>query len=185
VKDLVALAKARPGELKYASSGPGTLPHLAIELFKYSTGTQLLHVPYKGGGPGLTAALSGEVEISMHALVTATGQITSGRLRPIAVTSRNRAPQLPDLPTVAESGVPQYEFNSWVGLLAPVSTPQAIVKTLYEHAAKAARAPDVAERVTKEGAQVVASTPEAFRATIAKETALWGRVIRDMGIKAE
>ena len=185
VKELVALAKARPGDLKYASSGPGTLPHLAVELFKYVTGTQLLHVPYKGGGPGLTAALSGEVEITVQALVTATGQIASGRLRPLAVTSRTRAPQLPDLPTVAESGVPQYEFNTWVGLLAPASTPQPIVKVLHEHTVKAAKAPDVAERVTREGAEVIASTTEAFGATIARETALWTKVIREMGIKAE
>jgi tripartite-type tricarboxylate transporter receptor subunit TctC len=125
------------------------------------------------------------VIITVQALVAATGQIASGRLRPLAVTSRKRAAQLPDLPTVAESGVPKYEFNTWVGLLAPASTPASVVKTLYEHVTKAARAPDVAERVTREGAEVIASTPEAFRATIADETALWAKVIREMGIRAE
>ena len=125
------------------------------------------------------------VIITVQALVAATGQIASGRLRPLAVTSRKRAAQLPDLPTVAESGVPKYEFNTWVGLLAPASTPASVVKSLYEHVTKAARAPDVAERVTREGAEVIASTPEAFRATIADETALWAKVIREMGIRAE
>jgi len=125
------------------------------------------------------------VIITVQALVAATGQIASGRLRPLAVTSRKRAAQLPDLPTVAESGVPKYEFNTWVGLLAPASTPASVVKTLYEHVTKAARAPDVAERVTREGAEAIASTPEAFRATIADETALWAKVIREMGIRAE
>lgn len=125
------------------------------------------------------------VIITVQALVAATGQIASGRLRPLGVTSRKRAAQLPDLPTVAESGVPRYEFNTWVGLLAPASTPASVVKSLYEHVTKAARAPDVAERVTREGAEVIASTPEAFRATIADETALWAKVIREMGIRAE
>lgn len=185
VKELIALAKARPGELKYASAGAGTLPHLAIELFKYLTGTQLLHVAYKGGGPSLTATISGEVDLTVQTLVAAGGQIAAGRLRAIAVTSRKRAPQLPDIPTVAESGVPQYEFNTWVGLLAPASTPPPIVKLLNEHAVKAAHAPEVVGRVTREGAEVVASTPEEFRATIAKETALWAKVIREMGIGAE
>jgi len=125
------------------------------------------------------------VIITVQALVAATGQIASGRLRRLGVTSRKRAAQLPDLPTVAESGVPKYEFNTWVGLLAPASTPASVVKSLYEHVTKAARAPDVAERVTREGAEVIASTPEAFRATIADETALWAKVIREMGIRAE
>jgi tripartite-type tricarboxylate transporter receptor subunit TctC len=185
VKELIALARARPGDLKYASAGAGTLPHLAAELLKYETGTQILHVPYKGGGPSLTATMSGEVDLTVQTLVAAVGQIAAGRLRAIAVTSKKRAPQLPDLPTVAESGVPRYEFNTWVGLLAPASTPQPILKLLNEHAVRAARAPEVIERVTRDGAEVVAGTPDDFRTTIASESALWAAVIKKMGIKAE
>jgi tripartite-type tricarboxylate transporter receptor subunit TctC len=185
VKELIALARKRPGELKYASAGSGTVPHLATELLKYETGTQILHIPYKGGGPALTAAISGEVDLTIQTLVAASGQVAAGRLRAIAVTSRKRAPQLPDIPTIGESGVPQYEFNTWVGVLAPASTPQPVLKLLHEHVVKAARTPDVIERVTREGAEVVASTPEEFRATIASETALWAKVIKKMNIKAE
>ncbi len=185
VKELVALAKARPGTLKYTSSGAGTLTHLAAELFKYHTQTNIVHVAYKGGGPALTAVISGECEMTIQTLVAAGGQISAGRLRALAVTSRKRLPQLPEVPTVAESGVPQYEYNSWVGVLAPASTPHAIIQQLHEHVVKAARAPEVSERVAREGAEVVASTPEAFRATIAAETALWAKVIREMGIQAD
>ena len=185
VKELVALAKARPGTLKYTSSGAGTLTHLAVELFKYHTQTNIVHVAYKGGGPALTAVISGECEMTIQTLVAAGGQISAGRLRALAVTSRKRLPQLPEVPTVAESGVPQYEYNSWVGVLAPASTPHAIIQQLHEHVVKAARAPEVSERVARDGAEVVASTPEAFRATITAETALWAKVIRKMGIQAD
>jgi tripartite-type tricarboxylate transporter receptor subunit TctC len=161
------------------------VPHLATELLKYETGTQILHISYKGGGPALTAAMSGEVDLTIQTLVAAAGHVTAGRLRAIAVTSRKRAPQFPNIPTVAESGVPKYEFNTWVGVLAPASTPQPILKLLNEHAVKAARTPEVMERVTREGAEVVASTPDEFRATIAAETALWAKVIKKMNMKAE
>src|SRR5450759_4904927 len=149
VKELVALAKARPGTLKYTSSGAGTLTHLAAELFKYHTQTNIVHVAYKGGGPALTAVISGECEMTIQTLVAAGGQISAGRLRALAVTSRKRLPQLPEVPTVAESGVPQYEYNSWVGVLAPASTPHAIIQQLHEHVVKAARAPEVSERVAR------------------------------------
>jgi tripartite-type tricarboxylate transporter receptor subunit TctC len=185
IRELIALAKAHPGELKYTSSGAGTLPHLATELFRYMTKTDLVHVAYKGGGPALIALISGECELSMQTLVATGGQISAGRLRALAVTSRQRISALPDVPTVAESGVPGYEFNTWVGVLAPAATPPALIKLLNEHAVKAARAPEVAERVTREGAEVVASTPEAFRATIAADTALWSKVIREMNIRAD
>ena len=185
VKQLIALAKARPGALKYASAGAGTLPHLAAELLKYYTQTSITQVAYKGGGPALTAAISGEIEITIQTLVAGGGQISAGRLRALAVTSRKRLPQLPDVPTVAESGVPQYEFNTWVGVMAPASTPPAIIKLLNVHIVKAARAPEVKARVAREGAEIVAGTPEAFRATIAAETALWAKVIKEMGIRAD
>ena len=185
IKELIALAKAKPGMIKYTSSGPGTLPHLATELFRYYTQTNMTHVAYKGGGPGLIAVISGECELTVQSLVSAGGQVKAGRLRALAVTSRKRLLELRDVPTVAESGVPQYEYNSWVGVLVPAPTPQPIIKQLHEHVVKAARTPEVSERVGREGAEVVAGTPEAFRATIAAETALWAKVIREMGIKAD
>jgi tripartite-type tricarboxylate transporter receptor subunit TctC len=185
VKELIALAKARPGELKYTSSGAGTLPHLATELLRYMTKIDLVHVAYNGGGPALIALISGECDLSMQTLVAMGGQISGGRLRALAVTSRKRLAALPNVPTMDESGVPGYEFNTWVGVLAPAATPPALIKLLNEHAVKAARAPEVTERVTREGADVVASTPEAFRATIAADTALWSKVIREMNIKSD
>ena len=185
VKELIALAKAKPGMIKYTSAGAGTIPHLATELFRYYTQASMTHVPYKGGGPGLIAVISGECELTVQALVSAGGQITAGRLRAIAVTSRKRLSQLPDIPTVAESGVPQYEFSSWVGVLAPASTPQHIISLLHENMVKAARTAEVRERVAREGGEVIAGTPDSFRATLAAETALWAKVVREMGIKAD
>jgi len=185
VKEFIALAKARPGQLKYTSSGPGTLPHLGMELLRFYTRMDLVHVAYKGGGPASVALISGECDVSLHTLLSSSGHIASGRLRAIAVTGKHRFDALPKVPTVAESGVPQYEFNAWVGVLAPAATPQPLIKLLNEQVVKAARAQVVAERVARDGAEVAASTPEAFRATIAADTALWAKVIRDMGIRAE
>ncbi len=185
VKELIALTKAKPGVLKYSSSGLGSMPHLAVELFSYYTQTNITGVTYRGGGPALIAALSGEVDITVQTLIASGGMIKSGRLRAVAVTSQKRLPQLPDVPTVAESGVPEYEYEIWVGVLAPASTPQAIITQLHEHVVKAARAPDVSERVVRDGAKVLASTPESFRETIAAETVLWATVIKKMGVKAD
>jgi tripartite-type tricarboxylate transporter receptor subunit TctC len=185
VKELIALAKAKPGVLKYTTSGPGTIPHLAGELLKYYTGTDIVHVAYRGRGQSLTAVIAGECEMTLQTMVSGGSQVAAGRLRAIAVTGRKRLAPLPDVPTVAESGVPQYEFDSWVGILAPAPTPQPIVRLLNEHAAKAVRSPDLTERFAHEGIETVASTPEAFQARIAADIALWAKVIKAMGIKAE
>ena len=184
VAQLVALAKARPGVIKYSSAGSGSLTHLGAELFKYLTHTDLLHVPYKGGAAAVIAVVSGESDVSFQTPLATTQQIAAGRLRAIAVTGRKRLGLLPEVPTVAESGVPNYEFNSWVGILVPTSTPPAIVTRLNEHVVKAVRAPDISERLAREGADVVASSPEYFGKVIADETALWRKVIGEMGIKA-
>ncbi len=185
VKDLIALAKARPGILNYSSAGAGTLTHLGAELFKYLARSDIVHVPYKGGGPALAAVIAGECDVSFQTPLAAAGQIAAHRLRALAVTSRKRLALVPDLATVAESGVPEYEFQSWVGILAPAATPPAIIKVLNEHIVRAARAPEISERITREGAEVIASTPEYFRRLIAADIALWGRVIKEMGIKAD
>ena len=133
----------------------------------------------------MAAVVSGECDVTFQTPLAAAGQIRAGRLRALAVTSTKRLAMLPEVPTVAESGLRNYEFQSWVGILAPASTPGAIVRLLNEHIVKAARAPDVAERFTREGADVAASTPEYFRKVISDESALWGKVIREMGIRAE
>jgi tripartite-type tricarboxylate transporter receptor subunit TctC len=185
VNELIALAKNKPGDLKYSSSGAGTLTHLGAELFKHLAQTNIVHVPYKGGGPALAAVVSGECEVSFQTPLAASGQIAAGRLRAIAVTSARRLAMLPGVPTVAESGLPRYEFQSWVGLLAPAATPPAVIRILNEHVVRAARAPDVAERFAREGAELVASSAEHFRKQIASEVRMWAGVIRDMNIKAD
>ncbi len=182
---LVALARAKPGSINYSSSGAGTLTHLGAELFKYLTATNLVHVPYKGGGPALAAVIAGECDVTFQTPLAAAGQIKAGRLHALAVTSNRRLAMLPDVPTTAEVGVPKYEFQSWVGILAPAATPPAIVRQLNEHIVRAARTAVVTERFAREGAEVVAGTPEQFRKVIADETALWAKVIREMGIRAE
>jgi tripartite-type tricarboxylate transporter receptor subunit TctC len=184
VSQFIALAKAKPGNIKYSSAGSGSLTHLGAELFKYRTRTNMLHVPYKGGAAAVIAVVSGESDVSFQTPLAVSGQIADGRLRAIAVTGKKRISLLPEVPTVAESGVSNYEFETWVGVLVPASTPPAIVTRLNEHIVKAARAPDVSERFAREGAEVVASSPEHFRKVIAAETALWSKVITEMGIKS-
>ena len=142
-------------------------------------------MPYKGGGPALAAVIAGECDVTFQTPLAAAGQIKAGRLHALAVTSNRRLAMLPDVPTTAEAGVPKYEFQSWVGILAPAATPPAIVRQLNEHIVRAARTADVTERFAREGAEVVAGTPEQFRKVIAGETALWAKVIREMGIRAE
>jgi tripartite-type tricarboxylate transporter receptor subunit TctC len=185
IAGLIKLAKARPGSINYSSSGPGTLTHLGPELFKYLTGVNIIDIQYKGGGPALAAIIAGECEIGFQTPLAALGQIKAGRLRALAVTGSKRLPMLPELPTVAEAGVPKYVFEVWVGIVAPAATPAPIVRMLHEHIVKATHAPDVAERFARDGAEVIANTPEQFRKVMADETALWNKVIREMGIKAE
>jgi tripartite-type tricarboxylate transporter receptor subunit TctC len=185
VSELIALAKKNPNTVKFGTSGAGGLTHLAVELLASQTGVKFAHVPYKGGGPALIALMSGEVDMSALALVAAAGYVNSTRMRVLAVTSTKRLAMLPNVPTVAESGVPQHEFNSWVGVVAPVSTPAPIVKILNEHMVRAARSPDIVERFAKDGADVVASSPEQFKKVISDEVAMWAKVIKQAGIKAD
>ncbi len=185
IRELIALAKKNPGTIKFSTAGAGGITHLAVELLAFQTDTRFAHVPYKGGGPALIALMSGETDISALAVVAAMAHVNSSRMRVLAVTSGQRLAVLPNIPTVAESGVPQYEFNSWVGVVAPVSTPAAVIKILNEHMVRAARAPDIVERFAKDGAQVVASTPEQFKQVITEEVAQWAKVIKQAGIKAD
>src|SRR4051812_13612849 len=182
VADLVQYAKARPGELNYASSGSGTIAHLSAELLNSMAKIKLEHVPYKGTGPALTDLLGGRVQVMFNSAVSILPQVRSGKLRAIAMTAAKRSSAMPDLPTVAESGVPGYEAASWYGVLAPARTPSPIVGRLNAEIVAIARMPDVRERLAADGADPIGSSPEAFAAHIKRELARWARVIEEAHI---
>jgi tripartite-type tricarboxylate transporter receptor subunit TctC len=182
VSDLVQLAKARPGELNYASSGSGTIAHLSAELLNSMAKIKLEHVPYKGTGPALTDLLAGRVQVMFNSAVSILPQVRSGKLRAVAMTAAKRSAAMPDLPTVAESGVPGYEAASWYGVLAPAATPRPIVQKLNSEIVRIARTPEVRERLAADGADPVGSSPEEFAAYIKRELARWARVIEQARI---
>ncbi|HJQ64088.1 MAG TPA: tripartite tricarboxylate transporter substrate binding protein [Burkholderiales bacterium] len=185
VKDLVALSKKRPGDINYGSSGIGTTVHLSAELFQYMTGIKWLHVPYKGGGPGLVALLSGEVSLYFGNVPTVIRQARAGKLRAIATTGPKRSVAAPDIPTVAEAGVPGYEVTTFYGMSAPAKTPRPILERLHKETVRALKSPDLRERLQGLGAEPVGNTPEQYSAFMQNEIAKWGKVIKAAGIKAE
>jgi len=185
VKDLVAIAKRSPGKLTYASAGNGSNLHMAAELFNNLAGTKMLHVIYKGGGPALVAVLSGEVDLSYLNIAAIMAYAKSGRLRALAITSKKRSPLMPDVPTIAESGAPGYEFTSWAGALVPAGTPGNVVTALYEAFAKALHSPVAEKRFAEQGTVIVASSPDEFARFFKAELAKWARVVKETGIKAE
>ena len=185
VKELLALARARPGELTFASAGLGTSPHLSMELFLSLTRTKMLHVPYKGSGPGVIDLIAGQVQVMAPNMLSAYPHIKSGRMRAYGVTSAKRAAGAPEIPTIAEAGVPGYEAVQWYGVLAPAATPRAIVTRLHGEIVKVLQQPDVKDRLGKDGAEPVGSTPEEFAAFIRAETVKWAKVVRDAGIQPE
>ncbi|MFN7086758.1 MAG: Bug family tripartite tricarboxylate transporter substrate binding protein [Burkholderiales bacterium] len=185
VRELIALAKAQPGKLNYASAGNGTNLHVAAELFKNLTKTNIVHVPYKGGGPALAAMLGGETDLSFLGVVPATPHIKAGKMRALATTGAKRAAVLPDLPTVAEAGVKGYEFASWYGVLAPAGTPANVINTLNDHIVRALRSSDLGERFAREGAEIIASSPAQFDAHLKAELARWARVAKEAGLRAD
>jgi tripartite-type tricarboxylate transporter receptor subunit TctC len=185
IKELIALARAKPGQLNYSSAGFGTNPHIAGELFNLLAGVNLVAVQFKGGGPADVAAISGEVAATFGNVSQQIGYVKAGRLRALAVTGTTRSPALPDLPTVAEAGVPGYEFVTWHGILAPKGTPRPIVNLLNQQLKKILTAPGEAKMWQERGLDVVASSPEEFAARLATEQKKWGEVIRKRGIKAE
>jgi len=186
VKELIALAKARPGEIVYGSSGHGTNPHLTIELFASMAQIRLLHVPYKGTAPGLIDLLAGRVAMmatsSMSLIVP---HLRAERLRALGISTAARSRALPDIPTIAEAGVPGYESVQWSGLLAPAGTPQEIFASLHQVAVSILRAAEVRERLAGDSAEVVASSPEEFAAFMKAETIKWAKVAKAAGIKPE
>jgi tripartite-type tricarboxylate transporter receptor subunit TctC len=185
VKDLVALAKSQPGKLNYASAGIGTNLHVAAELFKNLTKTDIVHIGYKGGGPALVATLSGETGLSFLSIPAALPHMQAGRLRALATTGAKRTPSLPDLPTIAEAGVPGYEFSSWWGVLAPAGTPAAAIATFNDYVVKATRTPEVRKRFGDEGVDIIASSPQQFGAHVKRELARWAKVVRDNHIEPQ
>jgi len=185
VRDLVALAKAKPGSISYGSGGSGTASHLGTELLMINGGFSMLHVPYKGSNPAITALMGGELQIAMAGLATVLPHARSGRLKALAVTGAKRAGIAPELPTVAESGVPGYAFDVWYGLAFPGGTPQAIVTKTQAEVVKQLKSPEVGSRFTGAGVEPQTNTPEAFAELIRREVATWTKVVKAANIKVE
>jgi tripartite-type tricarboxylate transporter receptor subunit TctC len=182
VKDLIALAKQQPGKLNYMSSGNGTNSHLSMALFNYLSGAPITQVAYRGGGQAEMALLAGEVQSGFNGVANAVPQIASGKLKPLAVSGTKPVAVLPGLPTIAASGVPGYNFQTWYALLLPAGASPAMVTALREIAVKAMRDPDLGKRLVGDGTEVIASTPAQLAAHIKSESALWARVVRSSGV---
>ena len=185
VKELVALAKARPGAINYASAGAGTSTHLAAVLFEHLGRVKLVHVPYKGGGPAMVAVIAGEVPVTFGTAASVSPHTKSGRLRGLAVTSGQRSAVLRDLPTIAEAGLPGYEMLNWLGLFAPANTPRPIVERLASESIRIVRLPEVVSRFNAQGAEPSALPTQEFTAFVRKEVEKWGKVVVATGMTAE
>ena len=184
-QELIASAKANPGKVNFASSGAGTSIHLSGELFKVMAGVQMTHVPYKGSAPALTDLLGGQVQLMFDNLPPSLPHIKAGKLKALAVTTSERAPALPDVPTIAESGLPGFEASSWFGLLAPAGTPREIVLKINGEIARWVATPEAKEKMTAIGANAKGGTPEDFVRHIADETAKWQKVVKESGAKVD
>ena len=185
VKEFLDLAKSRPGALNYSSSGTGTITHLASAMMSSQTGVQTQHIPYKGSAPGLVDLAAGQTQFMIDTINTVLPYVRDNRLRGLAVTSIKRSTLLPDLPTLAESGLTGYEISSWFGLFVPASTPAAVVDKLFKDTSRVLKSPDVIERFAKEGAEPVGSTPAEFNNYVRSEFVKYNKVIKDNGIKAD
>jgi tripartite-type tricarboxylate transporter receptor subunit TctC len=185
VKELIALAKARPGQLNFSSAGSGTTQHLSGELFNLRTGTKIVHVPYKGSAPSLTALVSGEVEMTFANIPAISAHVKAGRLRPIANLGPVRSDQLPDVPTMKEAGVKGVEVVVWYGIFAPAATPRDIVNKLADAVARAARSPDTRQRLIDLGAEPVGNTPDEFSKLVREEITKWAEVVKVSGATAD
>jgi tripartite-type tricarboxylate transporter receptor subunit TctC len=185
VKDLIALAKAKQGAVTFASAGNGTSGHLALELFRTSARVDVIHVPYKGGGPALSDVLAGQVQALFSIALAAAPQIKAGRVRALAITSARRSPVSPDLPTVAEAGLPGFEVVGWFGWLAPAATPKPIINRLHDEIVRTLRLPDVRDRLLSQSTEPVGNTPQEFAAFMKSEHEKWGRLIRVANIRVE
>jgi len=185
VKDLIGLARARPGQIMYASAGSGTSTHLAAALFEHLARVKLVHVPYKGGGPAIVDVVAGQVPVTFGTAASVSPHTRSGRLRGLAVTGGQRSAVLPNLPTIAESGVPGYEMLNWLGLFAPAGTPRAVVERLNAEILRVVRSPEVRERLNAAGAEPSPLGTEEFAAFVKSEVEKWAKVVAATGMTAE
>jgi tripartite-type tricarboxylate transporter receptor subunit TctC len=185
IKGLIALARARPGELTYGSGGLGNITHLAMALFTSMANIKMVHAPYKGAAPSLVGLMSGEVQAVFSSIPAALPHVTSGRMRALGVSISKRSNALPDVPTIAEAGLPGYYAASWYGLLAPAGTPKPVVDALSKEIVAVMRAPDVREKMLAQGFEPVGDTPEQFSKFIREEISRWEKVVRNAGIKPE
>ena len=185
IKDLIALAKKRPGEIYYASVGNGTVQHLAGELFNLQAGVKMIHVPFKGGGPSALNLVAGHVQLSFDVIPVVINYVKAGRLKPIAVTSAKRTPLMPDVPTVNESGLKGFDLSTWWGLVAPAGASKDVIARLHSETVKALQLPDVKERYAQNGADPVGNSPEEFSAFIRNERDKYARIVREAKIKIE
>jgi tripartite-type tricarboxylate transporter receptor subunit TctC len=184
VRELIALAKAKPGQLNYASAGSGTSPHLAAELFKTMAGIEMTHIPYKGIPPAVTDVIAGRVTMLMTTTISAAPHVKSGRLRALAITSPKRLAAMPDVPAIGET-VPGYEADAFQGMVAPAGVPKEIVRQLADDIAAIVRLPEIRERIVADGAEPIGSTPEAFGAFLKKEMLKWGKVVKESGARPD
>jgi len=182
VKDLIALAKARPGELNHASAGAGTGPHLAMELFAQRTGIKIQQIIYKGGGPAMIDFISGQTQLNLTNMITAMPHVRSGRIRALAVSSIKRSPAAPELPTIHESGVEGFDEGGQHGIVGPAHIPKDVLGKLHGAIVTAARHPDIVKRFAEDGSNVVANTPDEYRAIIRRDTAKWTQIVKSVGI---
>ena len=185
VKEFIALAKSRPGKITMGSSGAGTTNHLSGELFQSATGTKFIHIPYKGSGPGLVDLMGGQIDIFFDQLSASIGFIQTGKLRALAVTTAKRAAAMPDLPTIAESGLPGFDASTWTGIVLPVATPRDVVMKVHAALIKTLRTKATRDSFARLGAETLESTPEEFARFLREDLAKWTKVVREAGIKLE
>ena len=185
LRELIAMAKERPGHLNYASAGVGSFQHLAAELFKKEAAVDIVHVPFKGGGPAMMDVIAGNTQVAVGSLAQMVPQIKGGRLKALAVGSRERIPAIPDVPTLAEAGLPGYEATNWWGIVVPAGTPRPVVERLHAELSAIVASAETKKRFESEGADPLQMSPEEFGRFIAAETAKWSRVVKEAGIKPE
>lgn len=185
IAELIALAKSKPGQIKYASAGPGSSPHLSAEMFRYMTGVDILHVPYKGSTPGVIATVSGETSMMFTGIASAIAHIKSGKLNALSVNGPKRSPALPDVPTADESGLPKFVVDFWVGMFAPSGTPRTVIAKLNNEINRIIKTPEIQEKFIAIGADPVVSTPEQFAAILQADIERWGKMVKASGMKVE
>ena len=185
VKELIALAKEKPGELNYATAGVGSFQHLASELFKLQAGVDIVHIPFKGGGPAMMDVIAGNTQITIGSLIQMLPQIKAGKLKALGVGSASRIAALPDLPTISEAGVPGYEVTNWWGIVVPAGTPRSVIDRLNKDLTAIVASPETKKRFETEGAEPLSMSPDEVGRFIAAETVKWARVVKDAGIRAE